>query len=95
VEISVESNPVRIDNANDFPLEEFLRYVEPLRNELAYRRLMDEPLSRKEQLVLTILNLLLSELFQKPSPEPPAVTQAVEEAKLLLHQIEHGPDRVK
>jgi hypothetical protein len=95
VEISVESNPVRIDNADDFSLEEFLRYVEPLRNELAYRRLMDEPLSRKEQLVLTILNLLLSELFQKPSPEPPAVTQAVEEAKLLLHQMKHGQDRVK
>jgi len=34
-------------------------------------------------------------LFQKPSPEPPAVTQAVEEAKLLLHQMKHGQDRVK
>jgi hypothetical protein len=94
VEIPVENNPLRIDNADDFSIEEFLRDVEPLRNELAYRRLMNEPLSQKEQLVLSILNLLLSNLLEKPSPEPPAVTQAVEDAKLLLHQLEHGQNRI-
>ena len=81
---------VRIDNSGEIPIEELLALYEPVRNALAYRRLKGDPLSKREQLVLEMLNQLLSVLLEHPQPEPPAVTQAVEEAKLLLHQFEHG-----
>ena len=90
MEVPVQKNLMRIDNAGQLPLEEFLQLYEPVRNSLAYRRLQGQPLSMREQLVLAKLNQLLSTLFDQPRPEPPAVTQEVEEAKLLLHQIEHG-----
>jgi hypothetical protein len=90
VEISPQQSSLRIDNADDVPLEEFLKLYEPLRNALAYRRLQGEALSPREHVVLTKLNQLLSTWLEHPQPEPPAVTQAVEEAKLLLHQLENG-----
>jgi hypothetical protein len=81
---------MKIDNAVDVPLEELLQVYEPVRTLLASRRLRGESLSQREQLVLTKLNQMLSTFFDHPQPEPPAVTQAVEEAKLLLHQLDHG-----
>ena len=90
VEISTQNNPMKIDNAVDVPLEELLQVYEPVRTLLASRRLRGESLSQREQLVLTKLNQMLSTFFDHPRPEPPAVTQAVEEAKRLLHQLDHG-----
>ena len=90
VEVSTQQSLLRIDNADDVPLEEFLKLYEPLRNALAYRRLQGDPLSPREQVVLARLNQLLSTWLEHPRPEPPAVTQAVEEARLLLHQLENG-----
>ena len=92
VEISIQKSPMQIDNAGEVPLEEFLQAYESDRNMLASRRLKGELLSQREQLVLEKLNQMLSTLFDRPRPEPPVVTQAVEEAKLLLHQLEHGLD---
>jgi len=90
VEMSPQNNPMKIDNAGDVPLEELLQIYEPVRTLPASRRLQGESLSQREQLVLTKLNQMLSIFFDHPRPEPPAVTQAVEEAKRLLHQLEHG-----
>lgn len=90
MEVSTQDEPVRIDNSGELPIEELLELFEPVRNELAYRRLKGDSLSKREQLVLEMLNQLLSALLEHPQPEPPAVTQAVEEAKLLLHQLENG-----
>lgn len=90
MEIHAQEALVRIDNSGEIPIEELLALYEPVRNTLAYRRLKGDPLSKREQLVLEKLNQLLSVLLEHPQPEPPAVTQAVEEAKLLLHQLEHG-----
>jgi len=88
--MSIQNNSMKIDNASDVPLEELLQVYEPVRTLLASRRLQGESLSQREQLVLTKLNQMLSTFFDYPRPEPPAVTQAVEEAQLLLHQLEHG-----
>lgn len=92
VEMSTQNNPMKIDNAGEVPLEELLQVYEPVRTLLASRRLQGESLSQREHLVLTKLNQMLSTFFDHPQSEPPAVTQAVEEAKLLLHQLEHGHD---
>jgi len=90
--MSTQNNPMKIDNASGVPLEELIQVYEPVRTLLASRRLQGESLSQREQLVLTKLNQLLSTFFDHPQSEPPAVTQAVEEGKLLLHQLEHGHD---
>ena len=90
LEIPTQEEPIRIDNSGELPTEELLELYEPIRNALAYRRLKGDTLSKREQLVLDMLNQLLSVLLEHPQPEPPPVTQAVEEAKRLLHQIENG-----
>ena len=90
LEIPTQEEPTRVDNSGEFPIEELLELYEPIRNTLAYRRLKGDTLSKREQLVLDMLNQLLSVLLEHPQPEPPPVTQAVEEAKRLLHQLENG-----
>jgi hypothetical protein len=47
---------VRIDNSGEIPIEELLALYEPVRNALVYRRLKGDPLSKREQLVLEMLN---------------------------------------
>lgn len=90
IEISIQNEPIRIDDSGELPVEELMALYEPIRHDLALRRLKGEPLSQREQLVLEIFNKLLDIFLERPKKEPPEVTQAVEEAKLLLYELENG-----
>ena len=52
MEVSTQDESVRIDDSGELPIEELLALYEPVRNELAYRRLKGDSLSQREQLVL-------------------------------------------
>lgn len=72
------------------PLRAFLDRAEPLRQELAAKRIRGEQLPLKEQLVLQVLNNILDALLTPPAPEAPDVNQALSEARRLLEKYANG-----
>jgi hypothetical protein len=72
------------------PVDEFLARFEQVRQRLSYRRLMGERLTLAEDAVLTWLTRKWNDHLVPPMPERPEVTQAVEEAKLILQRLSGG-----
>jgi hypothetical protein len=72
------------------PLRVFLDRAEPLRQELAAKRIRGEKLPLKEQLVLQVLNNILDSLLTPPAPEAPDVSQALSVARRLLKKYADG-----
>lgn len=83
---SDENSRPQPGDSGSLSLEAFLELYESKRSALAYRAILGEVLSKREQAELDILNQWLSCLMEKPEPEDPLVTQAVNEAKRLLNK---------
>lgn len=73
-------------------LEHFLRQYEGLRHELMLRRVRGETLGAVEDAVLHFLNAELEVHLPRPERRPADVSAAVQEAKLLLAELENADD---
>lgn len=87
-EIGVHIPSIDLHDSGAAGLDDFLRQQESTRHELMLRRVRGESLSPVEDLVLRTLNDQVEAHLSKPERRPADVTAAVEEARLILAQLE-------
>lgn len=71
-------------------VDEFVRRFDDVRSELVGRKLRGESLSSEEQLVLDLINDALRSTMTPPRAESERVRTAVEEADLILRDLQSG-----
>lgn len=92
VEVVPASNGISLTDSNAAGIDQLLRQHESVRHDLMLRRVRGETLSPVEEAVLNFLNSELEAHLPRPEQRPADVTAAVQEAKLLLAELENADD---
>jgi len=81
---------LELRDSGQVEIEELARNFEPIRRELAGKRLRGVPLSSQEERCLQLINTALRSLSVPPKPEPELVRLALDEGERLLAEFKRA-----